>query len=158
MSKKKASPPPDPTLPEEHPITMEVGTSTWLVMKGGVHNQTPVVKSVRTLPPRKAIYMLKEGSGYVRLYPEDIVYIQAKGNYVEVYRPRSRIVLHHSLSDVLKSLPVGVMARINRSQAVNIRRIEHIGTDEVVVSELVFTLSNQYREELLRHVKIITDR
>ena len=143
-----------PVVPE--PMGVQDGPKTWLVMKGG---GAPV--KVRPAPaPLKGrpVFMIKDTEGLVRLHPEDIVHIQAKGNYVEVHRPRSRIVVHSSLTEVLKVLPANIMVRINRGQAVNVRRIEHIGSDEVLLADMVFTLSPRYRKDLLERIKVVTDR
>ncbi len=138
---------------------MDSSSNSWRVLKGGrLDRVVQVVTNNRSSMPRKPVFILKDGSGFVRLHPEDIIHIQAKGNYVEVHRPRSRVVVHSSLSEVLKVLPPGIMVRMNRSQAVNLRRIERIANEEILLGDMVFTLGRQYREDLLKQVKIITDR
>jgi hypothetical protein len=68
------------------------------------------------------------------------------------------VVLRNSLAEVLKTLPNDLMCQVNRSQAVNIRHLDLIGSDEVRIGELAFTLSKHFREPLLGSVRIIAGR
>ena len=159
MSKKNDPTGVDAPKAEGTAAQNEPGASSWQVLKGGrLDRVVQVATNNRVSMPRRPVFILKDGTGFVRLHPEDIIHIQAKGNYVELHRPRSRVVIHSSLSEVLKLLPPGIMIRINRSQAVNLRRIERIANDEILLGDMVFTLGRLYREDLLRQVKIITDR
>jgi hypothetical protein len=78
--------------------------------------------------------------------------------FVELHLEHRRVVLRNSLAEVLKTLPNDLMCQVNRSQAVNIRHLDLIGSDEVRIGELAFTLSKHFREPLLGSVRIIAGR
>jgi len=104
------------------------------------------------------VYFIKDMRGLVRIDPAHIQFLQADGNYVELHMPQRRVVLRNSLAEVLKMLPPCLMCQVNRAQAVNIQHLDLIGTDEVRIGELAFTLSKHYRDPLLACVQVITGR
>ena len=88
----------------------------------------------------------------------DLIYLEADGNYVEVYLRNGRVVLRNSMAEVLKCLPENIFHMVNRSQAVNILLLDGIESDEVSMGQKSFTLTKRYREDLLRHLNIIAGR
>jgi len=104
------------------------------------------------------VYFIKDMRGLVRIDPAHIQFLQADGNYVELHMPQRRVVLRNSLAEVLKMLPPCLMCQVNRAQAVNIQHLDLIGTDEVRIGELAFTLSKHYRDPLIACVQVITGR
>jgi DNA-binding LytR/AlgR family response regulator len=115
----------------------------------------PHVVHDASAPP---VYFIKDMRGLVRIDPAHIQFLQADGNYVELHLPQRRVVLRNSLAEVLKMLPPCLMCQVNRAQAVNIQHLDLIGTDEVRIGELAFTLSKHYREPLLACVQVISGR
>ena len=106
-------------------------------------------------PKRIPIFVLKNGTAYSRVHPEHILYVEAQGNYVEVHLTGHRWVLRSSLTVILQALPQGLLVRINRAQAVNILRVEHVGSYEVRLNDRSFALSDRYRPELLGRLKVL---
>lgn len=108
--------------------------------------------------PRDMAVFLKDNKGLRRVMISDLVYLEADGNYVEVYMRSGRVVLRNSMTEVLKCLPENIFFLVNRSQAVNVLLLDGIGTDEVNMGPRSFTLTRRYREDLLRHLNIIAGR
>lgn len=108
--------------------------------------------------PRDMAVFLKDNKGLRRVMINDLIYLEADGNYVEVYLRGGRVVLRNSMTEVLKCLPENIFFLVNRSQAVNVLLLDGIGTDEVNMGQRSFTLTRRYREDLLRHLNIIAGR
>src|SRR5205814_4836229 len=70
--------------------------------------------------------MLNAGGRVTFLRAEEIDWIQAAGNYVEVHSGREKHLLHESLSSVAERLDPAHFARIHRSTIVNIDRIREL--------------------------------
>jgi DNA-binding LytR/AlgR family response regulator len=122
----------------------------------------PHMLVVRSLGPAirsgQHAYFMKDMRGLVRIDPMDIQFVQADGNYVELHLEHGRIVLRNSLAEVLTTLPSELTRQANRSQAVNIRHLDLIGSDEARIGELAFSVSKHFREPLLGSVRIIAGR
>jgi DNA-binding LytR/AlgR family response regulator len=108
--------------------------------------------------PRDMSVFLKDNKGLRRVLISDLIYLEADGNYVEVYLRNGRVVLRNSMTEVLKCLPKELFFMVNRSQAVNVLLFDGIGGDEVSMGRKSFTLTRRYREDLLRHLNIIAGR
>lgn len=149
---------------DQRPVAPQLAGSTaprtWAVLPGEQAKQQPPADPPQAPTEKKAgpVFVLKNGTAYSRVHPEHILYLQAQGNYVEVHLTGQRVVLRSSLAEVLKALPPGIMVRVNRAQAVNILRLDHVGTGEVRVGDRSFTLSALYRAQLLAWLKVVSDR
>ena len=108
--------------------------------------------------PVGPVVVLKCGAVYSRMHPGELLYVEVQGNYVELHLTTRRVVLRASLTEVLHALPEGFMVRINRAQAVNILRLDRVGTDEVTVGDRSLSLSARYRDELMGRLKVVSDR
>jgi DNA-binding LytR/AlgR family response regulator len=108
--------------------------------------------------PRDLAIFLKEKKGLRRVFITDILLVAADGNYVELHTPHGRVVLRNSMCEVLRSMPNAIFSMVNRSQAVNILMVDHIGADEVTIGRRSFTLTRRYREDLLRKMNIVASR
>ncbi len=118
---------------------------------------TPPPSPSEEATPTEPVF-IREGNGLVRIDLVDLRFARADGNHVELHFGSTHHVLRSSLSQVLRSLPTGTLVQVNRSHAVNIQHIVHVGTDQVALDDQVFTVSHIYREDLLRHLRIISDR
>lgn len=107
---------------------------------------------------RDMAVFLKDNKSLRRVMIADLIYLEADGNYVEVYLRNGRVVLRNSMAEVLKCLPENIFHMVNRSQAVNILLLDGIESDEVSMGQKSFTLTKRYREDLLRHLNIIAGR
>ena len=107
---------------------------------------------------RDMAVFLKDNKSLRRVMISDLVYLEADGNYVEVYLRQGRVVLRNSMAEVLKCLPENIFFMVNRSQAVNVLLLDGIESDEVTMGQRSFTLTKRYREDLLRQLNIIAGR
>lgn len=108
--------------------------------------------------PGRDTYFVKDKNGLVRIKLEEILFLQADGNYVEMHLVAGRMVLRNSMADLMKMLPVHFLRQVNRSQAVNVIHIDHISHEEVLLGTHSFTLTKRYRESLMADLPIINSR
>ncbi len=113
---------------------------------------------IQAMHVRDMAVFLKDNKGLKRVLISDLIYLEAEGNYVEVYLRNGRVVFRNSMSEVLKCLPENIFLLVNRSRAVNVLLLDGIGTDEVSMGRKSFTLTRRYREDLLLHLNIIAGR
>jgi hypothetical protein len=93
-----------------------------------------------------------------RVAVRDMIHLEADGNYVELVLNTRRFVLRNSVAEVLKAMPDGLFAMVNRKQAVNLLLVESVSSDEVSIGRNSYTLSRRYREQLLSRLHVISGR
>ena len=74
---------------------------------------------------------------------EDIDWMEAADNYVQLHAGRAEHLLHVTMNTLEKSLDPGLFLRIHRSVIVNVRRIKEL--QPVMHGEYVITLANGVR-------------
>jgi two-component system LytT family response regulator len=74
---------------------------------------------------------------------EDIDWMEAADNYVQLHAGRAEHLLHVTMNTLEKSLDPGLFLRIHRSVIVNVRRIKEL--EPVMHGEYVITLANGVR-------------
>lgn len=95
--------------------------------------------------------LVKKGTSYHKIVFDDIVFLKSEHVYLEIVtRQNQKYVVRTSLTDYLKKLPSN-FARVHRSYVVNIRFIEKINSNEIVLPEYSIPLSKDYRKELLKN-------
>lgn len=122
---------------------------------------TPLVRAAMTMLTSKDLpsaIFLKNGRELLRVLVQDILFLQADGNYVEFHLKTRRIVMRCPMAEALGAMPGAFLVPVNRSQAVNILLIETIYNDEVLMGDKGFTLSKRYRDGLLSKLMLLSDR
>jgi DNA-binding LytR/AlgR family response regulator len=101
---------------------------------------------------------VKEGRKYHRVHLSDILYVEAQRGYVKLCARNREHLLHNYLSAVMAHLPVNMFCMVNRSQAVNVLKLESISNHEVQVEGRTFELSPRFRPKLLELLPIVSHR
>ncbi len=76
-------------------------------------------------------------SNKVKINFSDIIYIEGAGNYLHIFTPEKKVVLHKSLGSLMGSLPKSGFQRIHKSYIVSLEKIECIKGNAVL-----FTVNN----------------
>lgn len=88
-----------------------------------------VEKAIRRLEARPAAVpdclVVKQEYSNVSIALEDILYIEALGNYIKIFRSSGGYVLSHTnLKSIQKMLPPELFLRIHRSYVISIKKVE----------------------------------
>lgn len=101
--------------------------------------------------------LIKSGGGIYFLKVDEIDWIEAAGNYVNIHTGKKTHLLRESLSNLETRLNPARFVRIHRSQIVNVERIEKLQSDMhgeyliTIKTGEILQLSRTYRDRLLRH-------
>lgn len=132
-------------------------------------DQNDTILSDSSVDVLKDRVMLRHNTGVESLNISDLLVLEADGDTTKVYTSvhRHPVVVSTHLKDFMEKLSVMTpdMIRVNRSNAVNIRKILQIKDDQHNVSakktivlkntEVTVTLSPIYRKELMARFKMI---
>ena len=98
---------------------------------------------------------VKDRDRYLLLRIDEITWIEAAQNYMQIHARRGTFLLRGTMSELEAQLDPAIFARIHRSTLVNLDRIREIRPgwhgdfDVVLDDETTVKLSRHYRDRLL---------
>ena len=92
---------------------------------------------------------VKNNVQFVKIALQDILYLEADNNYVQLYTSERKFALRVSLGQLLEKIQFKKLVRIHRSYAVNIDRMSSFSDGEVWIGKLSLPLGRNYREDFL---------
>lgn len=98
---------------------------------------------------------LKTSTNIVKLKLEDILYVEALGDYMKVVSYDGSHITHSTLKRLEKILPADTFQRAHRSFVVNIHKIKKIQDETIQVEETVIPIGKSYKAELFNKLKIV---
>jgi two-component system LytT family response regulator len=104
-----------------------------------------IVSLLQTLasPAKNLARIAVRSAGKTRfLEMDDVLWIQAAENYVQLHTANARHLVHATMSSLLERLDPEVFARIHRSAIVNVRHIRQIET--AATGDYVLTMDNGF--------------
>lgn len=96
---------------------------------------------------------VKDNLVFQKILLNEIMYIQAFKNYLELHLAGTRHVIRSTLSDFMKVLPSTHFIQTHRSFVVNVAYIEKIGGDFVMAGSVNVPVSRGFKDELLKRMK-----
>jgi DNA-binding LytR/AlgR family response regulator len=92
---------------------------------------------------------VKNNVQFVKIALQDILYLEADNNYVQLHTAERKLALRVSLAQLLEKIQFKKLVRIHRSYAINIDRMSSFSDGEVWIGKLTLPLGRNYREEFL---------
>lgn len=99
---------------------------------------------------------IKVDSLLVNFNLQDIIYIEAFGDYIKIHTQEKTYIAHSKLRTVEETLPPYEFARIHRSYIVRLDRIKNIDPSNLEVEKMVIPISNSYRGNLLAKINLLS--
>ncbi|TYB79623.1 LytR/AlgR family response regulator transcription factor [Bizionia myxarmorum] len=87
------------------------------------------------------IFQFKDGYDTVNLEYDDIKYLMADGNYVNIYTTSKKYTIRQSLNTLVHQLPKDIFKQTHRSYLVNKNKVQRVTASSVFVSDLEIPLS-----------------
>jgi DNA-binding LytR/AlgR family response regulator len=104
-------------------------------------------------------FFVKADGGLVKIFFEEILYIEALKEYVKIVTKDKSVITYHTISGLEEKLPAGKFYRIHRSYIVNIKAITSIEGFAVKIDKAELPISRNERDafvELVASGKIIS--
>ena len=102
--------------------------------------------------PEDFLY-LKTGYEQVKVFYEDILYLEATGNYVTFVLKDRNILSRSTFAEAANQLPVDKFTRIHRSYMVANNKIDKLEKNQVTVQKNVLPVSDAYSDQLISALK-----
>lgn len=99
---------------------------------------------------KRGSFMVKNKSRYIRLDPEEIIFVEALKDYVVINTPDTRYTIHSTMKDIEKKLPKDIYIRVHRSYIVQIRAIESIEYANITLKNVKkeIPVGGSYKDDL----------
>lgn len=93
---------------------------------------------------------VKQNDKLKRVSFGDIHYIQADGNYIEIYLEHKRLVAKLSLTKVEQRMNVPYFIRVHKKFLVNINKIDQVkSVEEILIADKYIPVGAKYRPDLM---------
>lgn len=103
------------------------------------------------------IFFVRSKSSLVKLRASDIIYVEALKDYVSIFTPKAKYIIHSTMKDIEKKLPSGQFLRVHRSYIIRLDKITSIEHAFVSLEDLEkqIPIGGNYREILFKKIKTI---
>ena len=91
----------------------------------------------------------------IKLKFDDILFIEAKGDYIEVKTTKEDYRVHNTLKKIKEKLPKELFLQIHRSYIINFTKIIDIEDNSVLIEKNVIPISRSNRPELMRRLNLL---
>ncbi len=92
---------------------------------------------------------VKSGTQLVKIYPGEILYIEAAGNYMCFITMDKRVLSLLTMKEVLDLLPTDNFVRIHKSYIISLKHLDAIERHDVVVNGKQIPIGITYREHFM---------
>lgn len=113
-----------------------------------------IIRSRAYRADAKEIYV-KEDGRYTRLAFEDILYFENVGDYVKVQATSNHHIIHSTLKAVEEKLESYDFLKVHRSYIVNLRKIQDIEENSLVIGKKVIPISRANKRGLMDMLNIL---
>ena len=115
-----------------------------------LHAEKPKVK-----PASLGVLFVKLNNQILRIRKDDIFYIQADGDYIEIHTSNNKYLMNLSMRMVEEVLGTKSFARIHRSFIVSIEKIERIVDNKVHIKNEKIPIGSAYKNKFLALLNVL---
>lgn len=90
-----------------------------------------------------------------RLMLDDILYVEAMGDYVKIFTRQRFFAIHTTLKAIEQRLPPGRFLRVHRSYMVAVDKIDTIEEGDLIVNKKPVPVADAYRAALNRRLNLL---
>jgi two-component system LytT family response regulator len=98
---------------------------------------------------------VRSNSALTKIGLNDILYVQALGDYVKIFTGNKHNLVHSTLKSMEEKLDPSRFFRLHRSYLVSIHHIEKIEENEVRIGTHTIPIGKQYKKELLKRLNLL---
>ena len=103
---------------------------------------------------REEELFIKVKGSFVKINLDELLYIQANGDYVRFVMENEEYVIHSTLKNALSGLPEKDFVKVHRSYAVNLNKVRDLTSKYVEIGNQKIAVSKSNREVLKQRLKL----
>ena len=98
---------------------------------------------------------IKDNGVLKRISVDDILFMEAMGDYVKVHTPQKFHVLHSTLKSIEEKLPASKFIRVHRSYIVSLNKIDFIQEGVITIGKASVPVADTYRSVLNKKLNLL---
>ncbi|MCH8904760.1 MAG: LytTR family transcriptional regulator [Bacteroidetes bacterium] len=98
---------------------------------------------------------LKAAARLLKIYPEEILWIEALGDYVVINTIKEKYTIHSTMKGIELKLPSEDFIRVHRSFIVRIDQINAIEGKILVIDKKLIPVSKSYKKGLINRLNLL---
>ena len=102
---------------------------------------------------------IKKETALVRIKYNDILWVEAMENYILINTFKQKFTIHFTMKSILNQLPSEVFKRVHRSYIVNIKNIERIEDNYIMIQTdkgvKQIPIGKAYKEKFMKEINLI---
>lgn len=103
----------------------------------------------------QAFVFVKDNGILKKINVDDILYLEAMGDYVKVYTAQRFHVLHSTLKSIEEKLPQSKFVRVHRSYIVSLEKIDFIQDGAITIGKASVPIADTYRTMLNKRLNLL---
>jgi DNA-binding LytR/AlgR family response regulator len=107
----------------------------------------------------KGIFIKSSAASFVRLFYDDVLYVEAMENYVVIITKNQRHTIHFTMKSILSKLPKDKFIRVHRSYIVNKDKIVKITDNMIKINHKdevkSIPISKGYKDDFMKEINIV---
>lgn len=100
-------------------------------------------------------FFVKKGSMLVKVFLENINWIQAMDNYVIIQTNTDQFVVHSTMKDIEMKLPVEKFLRVHRSYIIPIEKINVLDENTVLIGDKTIPVGKSYKDVFMNRLNFL---
>ncbi|GAB1444796.1 MAG: response regulator [Cyclobacteriaceae bacterium] len=95
---------------------------------------------------------IKNKGVHKKICPNEILFVEAAGSYVNIQTSEERFTLTQNLSNFLKKNPIKNILRVHRSYLINVAKVDSFDDSYLFIGEHKLPISESYKEEFMSRI------
>ncbi|MBT8301266.1 MAG: LytTR family DNA-binding domain-containing protein [Maribacter sp.] len=137
------------------PITFERFEKSIQKVKNTLSQQPKIGNKENASPGTGEELYINIDRRLIKLRFNEILLIEAKGDYIEVKTENELYRVHNTLKKIKEKLPEDIFLQIHRSYIINFTKIIDIEDNSVLIEKNVVPISRSNRPELMRRLNLL---
>ncbi len=100
-------------------------------------------------------FFVKKGSMLVKVFLENINYIQAMDNYVIIQTGSDQFVIHSTMKDLEQRLPSNKFLRVHRSYIIPLEKVNVLDENTVLIGDKTIPVGKSYKEAFMKRLNFL---
>ncbi|MFK7969895.1 MAG: LytR/AlgR family response regulator transcription factor [Bacteroidia bacterium] len=100
----------------------------------------------------KDAIFIKEKNGLTKIMIEDILWVEAENSYAKLVTKSKEVLLSSNLGSISENLRAHSFARIHRSFMINLKHLDGIQENMVIIGDKSIPISKNYHKPLLEYL------
>lgn len=97
--------------------------------------------------------ILKENKALHKVFFNDILYLEAFGDYVKVHTASKTIITHSTFSNLIENLPEFFL-RVHKSFSINMNKMDHLSGNQISVENHKIPIGQTYKQTVLNALNL----